>query len=245
MVVVSLGMPSTGMAQAVSLDGTCPSDVNISITGATPGGQVVFLKADSTGTDGVTPPSAGPCAGISTGLEASTQRLLGVVSTATGNLRQNNQSINASLCGGAVVIMDVSTCGVSNVSLMPHTGTEFNPAYCNQVDGTLDIHWEGLAGITPCSGIEFTDGVLADAVQNRAIVMSGTSVSDSACVGLAEYDLTVSPDQLTLSGFDTAANVPMVLTRSPGETCFVGHWLDSPYDYRAHISVSAFGISAW
>ena len=122
--------------------------------------------------------------------------------------------------------------------------TEFNAAFCTQVEGTLNIHWEAVGGgSAPCTGIETTDGVVADASANGAVVMSGVSVSNDQCIGVAAYNLVLSNDMLSLTGSDTLSKISMTLTRQAGEACFVGHWISGADDYVGHISAEAFGIS--
>jgi len=118
--------------------------------------------------------------------------------------------------------------------------SEYNAAHCALVANTLNFHWEAVSGPNaPCTGIEFTNGTIADATDGE-ISMSGTSVSNSSCIGTASYTLTLSPDGTTLSGFDTKDNVPMTLTRGPGENCFVGHWVLGEQDYLGHIAAKPF-----
>jgi hypothetical protein len=120
---------------------------------------------------------------------------------------------------------------------------EFDDTSCQPVEGTLNIHWEALAGsAAPCTGIEFTDGTLLDAADGD-LTMSGTSVSNPLCISTASYTFSVSPDGLTLTGTDTLNSVDMTLTRASNETCFVGHWIAGPDDYLAHIGAEAFGVA--
>lgn len=122
--------------------------------------------------------------------------------------------------------------------------TEFNAAFCAQVEGTLNIHWEAVGGSSaPCTGIETTDGVVADATASGSIIMSGVSVSNDQCIATAAYDLVLSNDTLSLTGSDTDSSIAMTLTRQPSEACFVGHWIDGNEDYVGHLSAAAFGIS--
>ena len=122
--------------------------------------------------------------------------------------------------------------------------TEFNAAFCAQVEGTLNIHWEAVAGSSaPCTGVETTDGVVADATANGSVIMSGVSVSNAKCIATAAYDLVLSNDTLSLTGSDTDSSIAMTLTRQPSEACFVGHWIDGNEDYVGHLSTAAFGIS--
>jgi hypothetical protein len=118
--------------------------------------------------------------------------------------------------------------------------SEYNAAHCQLVVNTLNFHWEKVAGPnTPCTGIEFTNGTFADAGDGQ-ISMSGVSVSNASCIGTASYTLTLSADKTTLSGFDTKDNVPMTLTRAPGEDCFVGHWVLGGQDFVGHIAAAPF-----
>jgi len=54
--------------------------------------------------------------------------------------------------------------------------SEYNPAHCQEIAGTLNIQWELLPGScqAPCTGIEFTDGTLADAADGT-VTMHGVS----------------------------------------------------------------------
>ena len=119
----------------------------------------------------------------------------------------------------------------------------YDAAFCQSVAGTLNIHWRGVSGPgTPCTGIEFTDGVLSDASDGH-ITMNGTGVSNPLCIGVAAYDFTLSPDKTQLVGFDTLSVVPMTLTRGPGEACFVGTWTSGGFVYEAHIWARAFPLA--
>lgn len=122
--------------------------------------------------------------------------------------------------------------------------SEFNQDFCAQVAGTLNFHWESVAGsAAPCTGIETTDGNVPDATATGSVSMNGVAVSDVACIGTSSYDLELSGDSLSLTGFDTQSEIPMTLTRLPGEACFVGHWIDGEDDYIGHLSAAAFGIT--
>jgi hypothetical protein len=119
---------------------------------------------------------------------------------------------------------------------------EFNAAFCGMVAGTLNIHWEGVAGpAAPCTGIETTDGVVADA-QDGTATFDGVSVSNGNCIGVAAYDFTASQDGLSLNGADTRSSVPLAFTRAPNDACFVGHWVLAGEDYRGHIAAEPFGV---
>lgn len=118
----------------------------------------------------------------------------------------------------------------------------YNPAFCAQVAGTMNIHWRAIGGpFAPCTGIEITNGTLAQAATG-SIVMSGTAVSNPACIGTSAYTLTLSPDTLQLNGFDTIFGVPMNLVRTTGQACFVGTWTFGGDVYEAHIWAFAFPL---
>jgi subtilisin family serine protease len=110
------------------------------------------------------------------------------------------------------------------------------------VAGTLNIHWQAVAGpFTPCTGIEFTNGTLADA-SDGSVTMAGTSVSNPQCVGTATYQFTLTSDTTQLIGADTLSNVPMTLTRGPGQACFVGTWTQVADVFEAYIWAGAFPL---
>ena len=118
----------------------------------------------------------------------------------------------------------------------------YNPAFCALVTGTLNIHWEAVAGpFAPCTGVEITNGTLAQAATGT-VTMSGTSVTNPACIGVAAYTLTLSANTFQLSGFDTANAVPMTLVRLPGQGCFFGTWSLGADVYEAHIWADAFPL---
>jgi hypothetical protein len=118
---------------------------------------------------------------------------------------------------------------------------DFDAESCDAVLGTLDIHWEQIAGDgMPCTGIEYTDGTAEDA-SDGAIAMAGTSASDD-CIFPVTYELEVSEDGLTLDGADTDTDVKLIFTRNSDEACFVGHWISGDYDYIGHIAAEVFGV---
>ena len=59
---------------------------------------------------------------------------------------------------------------------------------------------------------------------------------------LDRYTFTLSSSTLQLVGSETASNVPMTLTRGPGEQCFVGTWASGENVYEAHIWAGAFPL---
>jgi hypothetical protein len=111
---------------------------------------------------------------------------------------------------------------------------DYVPAHCAAVANTLDIYWEEVDGFTPaCTGIEHTNGSLADAADGT-FSMTGQSVTN-ACLATAAYSFTLSFDKRTLTGSDTANSVPMTLSLSKDGACFVGHWVSDGYDFVATI----------
>jgi hypothetical protein len=125
----------------------------------------------------------------------------------------------------------------------PPAVSEYNAEHCAMVADTLNIHWAGVGGVEYCTGIEITDGNPADAMANGTVVLNGVSVTNEDCIANSVYDFTISEDGLRLTGADTNSVVAMILKREPHEACFVGHWVDAPFDYLAHISATAWGIT--
>lgn len=122
-------------------------------------------------------------------------------------------------------------------------GQPYDPAICQQVAGTLNIHWQEISPSTNCTGIEFTNGSLADAADGM-LAMQGVSTS-VGCIGTDSYSFKVSPDGLTLFGHDFTFGIDFTLTRTPNEACFVGHWVitaPDSQDWLAYISAAPFGV---
>ena len=118
----------------------------------------------------------------------------------------------------------------------------YDATFCAQVAGTMNIHWRATGGpFAPCTGVETTNGTLAQAATG-SIVMSGTAVSNPACIGTSAYTLALSPDTSQLNGFDTIFAVPMNLVRTTGQDCFVGTWTFGADVYEAHIWALAFPL---
>ena len=71
--------------------------------------------------------------------------------------------------------------GLAFVGATAHAA-DYVPAHCAAVAGTLNIFWEEVVGPqAPCTGIEFTNGTLADAADG-SITMKGISVSNATCM---------------------------------------------------------------
>jgi CSLREA domain-containing protein len=157
----------------------------------------------------------------------------------TGILRMKNFALSL-----AVLVLLLFTGRSEAQVAWTGPDSEYNPQLCAQVEGSLNIYWEGMDGsATWCEGIEYTNGTLADALDGT-ITMQGIAVSNDQCIWVDSYNFTVSPDKRTMAGIADSGglNVAMTLTRSPDEKCFVGHWIDegSSADFRAHISASVF-----
>jgi hypothetical protein len=117
---------------------------------------------------------------------------------------------------------------------------DYDPAHCQAVAGTLNIFWDDVTGGTSsCTGIEYTNGSLAEAATG-SITMTGISVSNPSCISTAAYAFTQSSNRMLLTGSDTANNVPMTLTLSPDHACYVGHWISGGLDYIGTISAVPF-----
>jgi hypothetical protein len=127
----------------------------------------------------------------------------------------------------------VVACGSAQAS-------DYDPAHCALVAGTMHFHWRSVDGIEPCTGIEFTDGDLVDAADGEFSMM-GVSVTNNECIGTGSYEFMLSADRSTLDGIDTFANVPMTLVRGRGEKCFVGRWISEDYIYVGTLSAAAGG----
>ena len=94
--------------------GACPGGVSVSLTGATPEGQVAF--GWGTGEGRFTLP-AGLCFGAEIGL-ADPHRLIVLTADPSGAISRN-ETLGAGACGRLLQALDVATCTPSNVAGLP------------------------------------------------------------------------------------------------------------------------------
>ena len=116
-----LAVPGLAFAGGPALDisGSCPGVVSVVGSGFTPGGTVAVLKGSGMGSD-VMP--GGPCAGGATDL-----RGLSLVTTIRADGRGGisvSPSVGGPLCGAYIQMVDVSSCGLSNVDTIGGGGGE-------------------------------------------------------------------------------------------------------------------------
>ena len=98
-------------AQSLALTGACPGDVELSVTDATPGTDLMLLVGRG---EGAAPVPGGPCRDVDTGL-AGPLRKFGPFRDSDGDgaltLRPR---LSGDACLGTFAFIDVETCGVSN-----------------------------------------------------------------------------------------------------------------------------------
>lgn len=97
-------------AVALSLAGSCPGPMTLSISGGTPSGVAAIIFADATGTD---PIPVGGCQGTETGL--SNPAPLAPVSLDGSGNGELTPNVPAGACGKLLQVMDVASCAMSNV----------------------------------------------------------------------------------------------------------------------------------
>jgi len=105
---------SGGVGLDLSLSGTCPGSMTVTINGASPGATVAVGLG--TGSDGITLPS-GPCAGTMIDLSGVITRQE-FVADASGTV-SFDQTPGAGVCGGFVQAVDFSTCEASDLLQVP------------------------------------------------------------------------------------------------------------------------------
>jgi len=100
----------------LSVDATCPSGgpIRIEWTGASPGGQIALIFARNTGS--FTVPNNFPCAGTQLGLGSSQIQLAFQGGAGANGSRILNTTAGPGACGGYLQLLDLTTCGTSNVA---------------------------------------------------------------------------------------------------------------------------------
>eukprot|EP00039_Didymoeca_costata_P000274 m.44936 g.44936 ORF g.44936 m.44936 type:complete len:841 (-) comp10163_c0_seq2:796-3318(-) len=130
-------------------------------------------------------------------------------------------------------VTETSTTSESTISSVTKTTRNV----CDRVKGTTNWYWE-----CACTGIENTQ-VTGISQEYRHINFKGVSITklSGSCLALDTYSFTLSNDELSMSG--NANGVPMELTRSAGEDCFVGSWRGQCTGYLSYSGVKhAFAL---
>jgi hypothetical protein len=143
----------------LSVAGTCPGAVDVAVSGATPGGQVVLVTGDPGAAE---PWFAGPCNGTVIDL-AGPDRRRTMTADALGNIAVQVDP-RLQMCGHDWQVLDVGTCKTSNVVSVGCSQTDLDgdgfdlcAGDCNENDATVhpaavDTCGDGVD--TNCSGLD-------------------------------------------------------------------------------------------
>ena len=96
------------------ITGTCPGVVTVRGTNLTPSGSVAVLSGTGPGNDVI---PVGPCAGVSTNVSGLAFR--GLFSANGNGVLSRSPTLGGGLCGAGVQLLDVATCTLTNVDLIP------------------------------------------------------------------------------------------------------------------------------
>lgn len=99
-------------------------------------------------------------------------------------------------------------------------GKWFDTEACNQVDGTLNVHW--LNFDDKCESVETTDGN-PDAVFGRDFVLNGVNTSNTTCISPRSYVYALSADGLRLDVEDSTDGINFTLVYGNGASRFIVH----------------------
>ena len=100
---------------ALAIGGTCPGVVTFDVSGATPSSLVTLFSGTGGGTSTV---PGGPCAGVRLPIGDPSGRR-SINTDAEGNAHFERDLENPSVCDATIVVVDRSTCAVSNPADMP------------------------------------------------------------------------------------------------------------------------------
>lgn len=100
---------------SLTIEAVCPSGgpIRVAWTDATPGGQVALIFARNTGSFAI--PNGRPCAGTALGLGANQLQIAFQGSAGPNGSRTLNSNTGSGACGGYLQLLDLTTCGTSNV----------------------------------------------------------------------------------------------------------------------------------
>ena len=103
-----------GGGPSLEIGGSCPGEIDISLSGATANGAVGFALSAAEG-NSVVP--GGSCAGTELGLDSPT--LLAVLQAGPDGTLSFSRVVNEANCGRFLQVVDTGTCTASNVAQIP------------------------------------------------------------------------------------------------------------------------------
>jgi len=106
------GAPPVG--PALTVGGTCPGTVDVRGSNLTPGASVAVLTGAGPGNDVI---PAGPCAGLQSDLSGLAFR--GLFSANGNGILSLSPTLGGGVCGAGVQLLDVASCTLTNVDLIP------------------------------------------------------------------------------------------------------------------------------
>lgn len=217
-------------APTVALTGTCPGNLDVDISGATPGASVATATANNTGS--TTLPAGAPCAGTTTGLSAAglTQRAT-VTADGAGNAAFSVFA-PAGACGMWGQAVDLTTCQTSNTVQIP-AGCTFTPDPSNAVGES-----GAMVGVTALHN-EYRERVGVPRLFWSAGLAAAAQAYADTCPGL-NHD----PNRHGSGGYGTVGENIAVSTSSAydGVNASQG-WIDERYLYPfgETIELATFG----
>lgn len=112
------GIPDECEGPRLAVDAACPGGgaIRVEWSGATPGGQAALIYALNRGSFAVPPQY--PCAGTRLGLGASRIRVAWQGGAGVNGGRVLTGTAPRSVCGGFIQLLDIATCGPSNVAVV-------------------------------------------------------------------------------------------------------------------------------
>jgi len=117
--LVFLWMPAVAYAAPdISVGGSCPGTIEVTISDATPGGGLAILTAEGAGS-GVVP--GGPCEGAALDISGDIRLRGRPTADASGRYRVT-PDVSGGACGLSVQALDLTTCEVSDVDVLPDDG---------------------------------------------------------------------------------------------------------------------------
>lgn len=100
---------------SLEISGVCPGQVGFDIRGATPNGLVTLMSGEEGGSSVI---GGGPCAGVRLPIGDPTGRR-SVAADADGIARFIGEISKPAACAPTIVVVDRTTCAVSNPARMP------------------------------------------------------------------------------------------------------------------------------
>ncbi len=127
----------------LNITGSCPGPISVDVTGLTPNGTAIVVRADDVGSATV---PVGPCLGTQMDVDASSASLLATLTADANGAISLAPTASSAFCGLTVQVLDVSTCSPTASDTICDADADLD-GVCADVDNCDDRYNPGQEDI--------------------------------------------------------------------------------------------------